>query len=382
MTNGGIIKHKDSGNFLITFSNSDFKEFIGSLASSTREEKYSLDVGFDLDKSKLRTFLDRIDHQISTQNNVVSKDFVFTCNIPDGREITVHNYENFFGIDDTSNEIAERLTVTVTYMIGFNRGDTQKYERQVIFFEFLTRPVGTVSIRIMSTEITWPPTIFQLADREVRALSAVTTKNISSEYQPLKWIISLMMSSREERRGDSINSDNTRRSGTVTRITVLVMTTIQMMMLFFLSQYRSWRPMYNEQTGLFERASFQTYVDRLGLDAAILHAEKSKVLFDLGYADFAPGQGTLGFAMQRLGDVLPIWGAIIGLLVGVTALYCRRMAKFYELASAGRIFLGNRIGHPREKVPALTGAAEAIMYSVIATAFMGLWQSFMQFLSY
>ncbi|MBL4928000.1 hypothetical protein [Fuscibacter oryzae] len=371
MTNLGITKKVDSGEYVVSFSKPQFQEFIYNLTSSPREETYRLEIGFDLTKSRIKSIVDKIRHQIKTQSELLSDQYTFTCTLDNKHEVTWHSYEQFFNTIESFSGVVVRVNVTATYMIGFNRTPEQKIERQVVSIDFRTAPVGWVLTRIMSTEITWPPAIYQLIERELQNLAPQELNLMGKDIFPFKLIVDGLVSTSISlgamkmlgKHGISAARFSFLKLGVLSAVT-----TMQVIALMMVLNFARDRPMFNPETKLFERGTFQTYVNNFGLDAAVKQADYSATLYQMGYGKWADGQSPISQMLDKMQSFVSIWGTIIGLSVALVMLYCTRRARWHIIQMQGRISLTEDSISPREKPAHSTGILEAIMTGLFATA--------------
>lgn len=381
MTQFGIKRHEESDGYTVSFSKPQFQEFMSSLASTPREEVFVIKTGFDISKDCLRTIVEKLRHQVKTQNNLVSEQYTITCVLENGHEVTWQTYEQFFGTREVFKEKVTKLSVAITYLIGFNRSGKQMVERQVVVIDFLTRPAGWVKTRIMSTELTWPPSIFQLIEREVHQLSDTSAGNPDNELAPLRWIIKGMLGkliyNHLSRNTERYVSEYRAFEGGRIKI-YMALITMQFFALMVMIHFVNNRPIYNPDSGFLESGTFQTYVDSMGLQAAAEHVRVSSILHTLNYADWAPGHSTASHMISAMQSPAVAWGVLIGLMMLLLSVYCKRKSESYFIAMKGRIFLVEGKIPAREKLPKGTGIFVGTLTGLFSTA---LWVGAFQFFS-
>lgn len=371
MSRLGIQKAEESGNYVVTFSQEQFSEFFTSLTSSPREETIRKTTGFDANKDKIQHLLERIEYQVGTQSNLAKSDYNFSCTLADKHEYYWSSKASFFGTHEIFQSHVESFTVTMTFMVGFNREGSNNVERQVISIEFNTVPTGYIKIKILSTEITWPPSIFQLIEREIAAFTIDQEKEFDRDIRFFSPIIKAMITDRL-----SSNIYNLiERFGKETRWwsrfrdrSFAVMSGVQVILLVFLLRFSSQRPLLNPETGLFERGSFEHLVETMGFDAAVEQARISQIAYSQGYGEWAAGEGPLSFILASINGAVMSWGVVLGIGICLVFVYCRRRTETHILRLSGRIYLDRNPIPPRENISKSTGLFEGIATGLFATA--------------
>jgi len=384
MAKFGITKNNDDQTFNVTFSEPQFHDFIQGLASSPREEVHDIKVGYDLSKSDLKNIVDKFIYQARTQNNLVSDTYTFTCTLSDDREVTWHSYEQFFNTVETFKEDPIKITASITLMVAFNREGGQKVERQVVSLEFFTVPLGAVTIRVMSTEITWPPTVIQLIKNEIVSIS-IDKQEKSDVPWVMRWLVATMFNAKLMRHFEKSVG---RRFGSMTahaeRMTTMIFASLMIMlpsMLIALASFKEQVPMLNAETGFLERNTFSDFVARDGLEAALKNARDSEILYATGYATWGDSHGPLHYLGGEILKLTSFWAALFFICVTVFFYLCRRKSKELFQNRESRIFINDGPMPPRAPIKYQSGLIESLLVGLMAASIWSIVERFIFTLS-
>ncbi|MDX8348179.1 hypothetical protein SLH49_09285 [Cognatiyoonia sp. IB215446] len=169
----------------LSFNREGFSEFLGKLLQTPREEQKTIHLGFDATPSDLRILFEKLDQHVGTQNDVLNEEVSAQISFEDTSDLSIGSIEEFADVDYGSRPTPINFSVTKTYLIGFRRSSEEKtYERQVVQVIASRGNPGKFEIRVRSTEITWPPAIMSLLEKEIRGLSSRTSPEPQMRKNP------------------------------------------------------------------------------------------------------------------------------------------------------------------------------------------------------
>ena len=336
-----------------------------------REEQKKGHLGYDVTPADFRVLCEKLDQHIETQNDVLNQEFSAQITFEDSSDFSVGSIQDFAGIDYGSRPQPERFDVSITYLIGFKRdaSGAKTYERQVIQIIATNGNPGTFTIRIRSTELTWPPAIMSLLEKEIRALSARTSPDTTYTQKRFFFAASFFRRNRIEI-GDKSTIDEMNRLLLRTVFPLLMLVVPSMFLILYLeSSTRSDVYIYDPVTLTVSLADFPKLVLDEGWEKAARLAILSKEMIASGYAEYKYGEGLFGRIPVHLGGLLNFTSVLIGLLLGAYFLATVRHGAMLDRAHTGRLFLSSGAINPRAPVSIWTGWLSAIVAAIIANFF-------------
>ena len=156
----------DQNNLSVSLSKEEFGRFFESLLSSPREQSETQFLGFDITLADTKNIIEKILAHVKVQNNLLRHDFTGQIYFSDGSSLTEFSMDNFYGrrMDGLTKPV--RFILTIKLIIGFNRSDEKiNFEQQVVTIDLGSGPMGVSTIRIRSTDFSWPQGIFLLYKR-------------------------------------------------------------------------------------------------------------------------------------------------------------------------------------------------------------------------
>lgn len=146
---GSLIEVNDvdgSGDISLVFKRENFRDFLDSLISTPMEERRYYEAGFDLAKSDIRNIIDKLHYHISTTNVLANHEFLCTIYFDGSRTLTLRTPEQFFNVSQVGPETVRGIDLTLSYIVGFNRGGKLYYEKQVVSAIFVAANRGSLTL--------------------------------------------------------------------------------------------------------------------------------------------------------------------------------------------------------------------------------------------
>jgi hypothetical protein len=190
------------GKFSLEFSKESLTEFVFSLLATPRQERRVYQTGFDLRIDDTKVILDKISYKIQTDHDILHNEFTADVLFKGDKRLTFNSYEQFFATSDVQNEEIEKLSITLSVVIPFNRTAAEvnpavaekSFEKQTIFILVKAGPVGSVEVDIRSTDITWSEGYFSMVDQHFQKMTRAISTNQSATLNTLFFLYPLFLS--------------------------------------------------------------------------------------------------------------------------------------------------------------------------------------------
>lgn len=348
---------ENNGTFLIQFEKERFDDFLSALMTSPREEKRSIALGFDITPADLKIIIEKLNHHISTQGNLLTESFNSVTKYIDNSETVCQNIGSFIHIDNGLRPNVKSFTITLTYMVGFSRGENISYERQVVSISTISGRIGRVEISVRATEITWSRPILDTIESEVRRISKFTSNSPNTEPKYLQ-ILKILR-----------NITSSTKSLEITFL--LILASIIGSITYEFADKSEIPYIYNASDNTVSSENFRKSVDLLGWRAASDLALRSEPMYKSGLAVMADDDRPVMRLFTWVKSLFSWHSLIIGLLVCGALMACLRTLAFHDCTSVGRLFLDKSEVTARPKPSPATGLIIsgyfAIVCSVIAS---------------
>ncbi len=357
--NALTLNSDEADQLVLKFNRENFSEFISSLLSTPRQESRRHEFGFDLTKSGIETLLEKINYKLHTDHDVVHNEAIIDVFSSGNQRVTFSSYEHFSNISHIQTEDIERIAITISAVIPFNRVENEKsYEKQIIYISVECGNIGEVEIEIRSTEITWQIGYFEIVKMHFEEISQIISSKSSNFLD--KFLFPHRFFYRSKERSDL---DFTRGTAVFFSIFMPIFFAITIISSSIEDQRKNEALIYNPENGEILRASVSEMINEFGWDEAvdkIIRTENLIRYHDVKFsADFEPTPSFFGLINYK------IWLGIflfISLYVLASALYARELTS----EKIGRIFLRDENLPPRPK----PGVVSVIWYS-LATGAIG-----------
>jgi hypothetical protein len=357
----------DEDHLTLQISKTNFSEFVSSLLSTPREERRKIYDGFDLSLLELKSLVEKIHHKINTDHDVMNISFGAVVYNKDESEVASHDYDQFFSTTDSRSVDVDRVSVTISAVIGLNRfGGEKHFEKQIISFSFYAGAPGRIETEIRSTEISWPAGYFIIVENHVKALRSKLQR---SDYDSLKWILypsNTFYRTSEKRSDDTPASPEQKRRLAFLVVQILAMSVVLVFILANISDMTS-SFIINPDSLLLEKVDASQLVSEVGVDSAVSalsDARTIRLAEGLGYAAGSEPRGAFGNLTDTLFTKLSL---IVFFIVASYVLTCWLYARHQETNRLGRIFLHRGDILPRK--------SENHIFGILTSIFLGIWAS-------
>ncbi|WP_299082675.1 hypothetical protein [uncultured Ruegeria sp.] len=345
----------ENENLVVQFSKQDFSDFILSLVKTPQEHEKELEVGFDIGITDLRNLVDKLLYQVKTQNDVLNSDLTANIEYSDGRKVFYNSYEQLFQTHDYRREDVRRISMTISLLIGFNRGEDKKsFEKQTVALTFLAGEFGSAEISIRSTELTWPNTVFSLLESEVLDISEATgglpSINAQSKYLPLSKMLA-----------KSKSKDSKALIDPEGLILVLIFS-FSFLVLPALST--DGLAVFDEEQGKIVSISLEEVLENSNWREAVQDLIATKELEKAGVELAVPKPHLVARIWHRLVGLGPIVH-LVSAGVFVYLLLTYRLKKQIEIPRKARIFLSPPPFPERPSVEPWTGLFASLIYGIV-----------------
>lgn len=369
----GVSKDK----LTITFEKEQFKEFINSLISTPTEETLYLHGGFEVNKSTIKILSEKINYHIGTISEVLNTEFACSVYCSGGKKITFSNFDQFISSEIIGNSRVDILEITWSYLIGFNRGVSDRsYEKQIVSIWFVSGAVGEIRISIRSTELTWPPAVIAIITTEMNN-HELEVNNFRPRPERPYLLLAKYFRSKSRNRGRyrvSYGFDNDERSSAIWYFLLFATISAWIAIIAFLltELTKRQRTVVMSDTGILVDQDFSELVARQGLNEAVADLRIGDFLLYKGLAPYNSDYSTVEFLLSGLSSTAAVVGICAALLIAIYTYACFWHAVALDNYDRGRILMTFSNPLRRTEVSAMSAVGTSLIVGVIGGIFSTL----------
>ncbi|WP_107497652.1 hypothetical protein [Thalassobius sp. I31.1] len=358
----------DEDKFSLEFSRESLTNFVFSLLATPRQERRIYRTGFDLRLEDTKSLIDKIAHKIQTDHDILHNEFTADVSFTDETRLTYNSYEQFFTTSDVRNDEIQKLSMTLSVVIPFNRAEGEKsYEKQTIFVLVTAGQVGRVELDIRSTEISWAPGYFDIVEQHFKKMTRSIPTSKSPTLDRVFFLYPLFISDFIDEPEQERLSGAIQRGMSAFRGVIVFLTFFLFFRLLSGSGELEQFSVFNPDTGLIEKTEITLLIDDVGWEKAASMLRDTETLIKLNGAEYAEGsepENVPPFIFRSYQMKVGL-GAFFGIFLLVLSNLC--YARIAAAALAGRIFLYNENLPDRAKGSLAFGIFGSLILGVIGS---------------
>ncbi|MBL4732822.1 MAG: hypothetical protein JKY82_09520 [Rhizobiaceae bacterium] len=362
------INPTDENKFTIEFTREKLSDFVFSLLATPRQERRLYKTGFDLNIDEIKILIDKVQHKIGTDYDILHNDFKADVVFEDETLLSFNSSSQFFATADIRNEKIEQLSLTLSVVIPFNRLEGEKsYEKQTIFILVQAGQVGSVEVDIRSTEITWSAGYFEIIDQHFKKLARSIPSNKNSALDTLLFFHPIFIDdfiSEDKKKEPVTNVSRMRLMLTAAMLTMTVLFLGMMLTIVGISRHTA---VYNPDTAKIEIVEVDQLIDTVGWERAASMLRDTQTLAsksDIGYAEGSAPKSPFFLGLDVVKSKKFIV-AFLGFFVFGFSNLC--YARLLAAEKVGRIFLYNDNLPPRPKGSLLIAVLGSLLLGVLGS---------------
>lgn len=296
----------------------------------------------------------------AVHNDLLNVEFSATIQSSETVTRKINSYQDFFLIDNFEAKFFKKISITLSYLIKFNRPDTDAApEKQIVNFRFESGRIGLGTIEVRSTEFSWPSSIFDTITTEFNSLhDEVVVKNPPSSQK----LISI------HKYFKGFNLDIAFKSIALSASLLFIFS------FFYLNVSESRQPdqlteiyIYNEETASFDETQLNQILESDNWQEKLSEIRDSEFLRKLMPVAKKADDSNFSTIIAGL-KAIPVafwFGTLAIFVIGYLNI---REARRLKSNYIGRIWLSNSTPPDRKKLPSSEGVVESIFLSVLGAA--------------